>query len=374
MASRRVVHRLANASLCVAALLAWPSSRVYAQADSGATVERLADGVYAIIHRDAFQLWPKGITLAPHSNTGVIVGDDGVLVVDATYLPSRARADIALIRQITSKPVRYLVNTHWHSDHTNGNGAYVEAFPRIAILSARANRQFTDINQEGRRSAARSTASFSLNVIGQLEVMLQGGRDSAGRQLSTLERGSLAANIAERRNVLLELGALVNAPPSVVFDDAMTVYLGRKRVDLVNRGRGNTPADVTVYLPDDRVLFAGDLVVMPVPYAFGTNPVPWIGALRAIESTSIEFLVPGHGPVQRDLAYVRQVRELFEAATARVEALVRRNEYDAKKVSLDDFRSRFVKPGDATAAAYWEELVRGKLLEDVAACVQGSRC
>ena len=81
--------------------------------DYGARMERVADGVYAIIHDDATDEWP-------HGNTGVVVTDRGVLVIDATYLPSRARADIALIRSVTNQPVRYLVYTHWHFDHNNG--------------------------------------------------------------------------------------------------------------------------------------------------------------------------------------------------------------------------------------------------------------
>lgn len=346
-----------------------------AQSDPGARVERLADGVYAIIHRDATTDWPSGVTEWPHSNTGVIIGDDGVLVVDATYLPSRARADIALIRQLTDKPVRYLVNTHWHGDHTHGNGAYAAAFPGLVILGARANRQFIDVNLERRRSYGRSSDASGLTAIARLDSILRVGTDSTGTRLSAAARTALSANIAERRNELAELASLTLTPPTAVFDEGMTVFLGTRQVDLINRGRGNSPADVTVYLPREQVLFTGDLVVMPVPYAFGTNPGPWIAALRALESTPIASLVPGHGPVQRDHGYVRLVRELFEAAANRVEVVARANGTlaDARKVSLEDFRPRFVKPGDATAAAYWDALGPG-LIEDLWACVRGSRC
>src|SRR5512132_1833989 len=103
-------------------LLAGLAGTASAQArDSTARMERIADGVYAILHDDATDQWP-------HGNTGVIVGKDAVLVVDACYLPSRARADIALIRSVTNKPVRYLVYTHWHFDHNNGASAYVDAY------------------------------------------------------------------------------------------------------------------------------------------------------------------------------------------------------------------------------------------------------
>src|SRR4029453_3733030 len=93
----------------------------------GARMERVADGVYVIIHDNATDEWP-------HGNTGVIVGQDAVAVIDATYLPSRARADIALIRRVTPKPVRYLIYTHWHFDHNNGGIAYRGGFPELALL------------------------------------------------------------------------------------------------------------------------------------------------------------------------------------------------------------------------------------------------
>jgi hypothetical protein len=90
-------------------------------------VTRLAEGVYAIRHPDAPDTFPQG-------NTTVVIGEREVLVVDSCYLPSSAREDIAQIRQWTKKPVRYLVNTHWHFDHTMGNAAYVDAFPSLAIV------------------------------------------------------------------------------------------------------------------------------------------------------------------------------------------------------------------------------------------------
>ncbi|MCI0352946.1 MAG: MBL fold metallo-hydrolase, partial [Acidobacteriales bacterium] len=90
------------------------------RADSSSTKQRtvtqLAEGIYEIRHPDAPDQFPQ-------SNTTVIIGDRDVLVVDSCYLPSAAREDIAQIKKWTSKPLRYLVNNHWHFDHTMGNRA-----------------------------------------------------------------------------------------------------------------------------------------------------------------------------------------------------------------------------------------------------------
>jgi hypothetical protein len=92
------------------------------------TVTKLADGVYAIRHKDAPDAFP-------HGNTTVIIGEREVLVVDSCYLPSSAAEDIAQIREWTTKRVRFLLNTHWHYDHTMGNAAYRDAFPGLIVIA-----------------------------------------------------------------------------------------------------------------------------------------------------------------------------------------------------------------------------------------------
>ena len=91
------------------------------------TVTRVADGVYVIRHPEAPDQFPQG-------NTTVIIGEQYVLVVDSGYLPSTAREDMAQIRQWTDRPIRYLVNTHWHNDHVSGNHAFEEAWPAAVWL------------------------------------------------------------------------------------------------------------------------------------------------------------------------------------------------------------------------------------------------
>ncbi len=123
---------------CLIPLLILLIAPALALADSSSVKERtttkIADGIYVIRHQDA----PNGF---PQGNTTVIIGDREVLVVDSCYLPSSAREDIAQIRQWTDKPVRYLLNTHWHADHSRGNGTYANAFPSISIISQTATRE-----------------------------------------------------------------------------------------------------------------------------------------------------------------------------------------------------------------------------------------
>jgi glyoxylase-like metal-dependent hydrolase (beta-lactamase superfamily II) len=161
--------------------LAAPSAAAQAR-DDGARIERVADGVYAIIHENASDEWP-------HGNTGVIVGEDGVFVVDAAYLPSRARGDIALIRSVTDKPVRYLAITHWHFDHNNGTVAYRDAFPGLTVGSERQSAGWIDLNATYWAKMSTAPASARRASLAQLEKRLAAGADSSGTAFTARVKG-----------------------------------------------------------------------------------------------------------------------------------------------------------------------------------------
>ena len=156
--------------------------------DTGARIERVTDGVYAIIHENATEEWP-------HGNTGVVVGPEDVLVVDAAYLPSRAKADVALIRSVTTKPVRWLVMSHWHFDHNNGNSAYREAYPGVTIVSERDTRGWIELNSTWWSRMTTAPGSAKRVALDKLEEQLRTGTDSSGRRLSAEERKALQENV-----------------------------------------------------------------------------------------------------------------------------------------------------------------------------------
>jgi glyoxylase-like metal-dependent hydrolase (beta-lactamase superfamily II) len=278
--------------------------------DETARMQQLAQGVFVIIHDDATDEWP-------HGNSGVVIGDDAVLVVDSGYLPSRAKADIALIRQITDRPVRYLAITHWHFDHNNGTVAYKEAYPAITVVSERATARFIDLNGTWWSRMNTASGSDKRKSLADKEAELAAAKDPAAtRALETIVR--------QRRGELEELAMLRVVTPDLLFEEQLSLDLGGRRVELRDWGRANSPHDVTVYLPDERILFTGDILVQsPLPYSGASWPVPWIEVLRGLEAMPVAAVVPGHGPVQKDHAYTRQVRELLERVTARVESLAR---------------------------------------------------
>ena len=138
------------------------------------------------------------------------------------------------------------------------------------------------------------------------------------------QKAATATFVRQRKNELEELASLKVVPPNLVFDGELTLRLGARRIVLHDWGKANSPHDVTAYLPDDRLLFTGDILVQdPFPYVGGSWPVQWIEVLRQVEAMPLGTIVPGHGPVMHDFTYMRQVRALLEAATSRVTAMAR---------------------------------------------------
>ena len=306
--------------LACVAIAAHSATAQSAPRDS-ARVERLAAGVYAIIHPDATPNWP-------HSNTGVIVGTEAVAVIDATYLPSRAAADIALIRTLTSLPVRYLVNTHWHYDHNFGNATYAAAFPGLTIVAHTETERIMRVNMARYARVASSAA-----------------------ESAPIEKA--------------ELSHFTPTLPNLTFESSVTLHLGGRDVEVSHWGRANTPGDAVAWLPAERVLFTGDIVVSPVPYAWGSSPVPWTDVLRRIEGTPALFVVPGHGEVQRDMQYVAQVRELIEFVVTEVRRLAaegKTKEESRAAIDLARFRDRFVG-GDPARKAVWDDSIAAALVD-----------
>src|ERR1022692_2828925 len=137
-------------------------------------VTKLADGVYAIQHKDLNDGNSSG-------NTTVIIGDREVFVVDSCYRPSSAAEDIAQIRQWTNKPVGFLLNTHFHNDHNNGNKTYLDAFPSLAIIAQEETKKDMDLIQPGNIERAPKDVEAFLAAFKQ-------GKGTDGHTLSEDEK------------------------------------------------------------------------------------------------------------------------------------------------------------------------------------------
>ena len=186
-------------------------------------------------------------------NSGVIVGDDAVMVIDATATPAMAKALIERIRSVTDKPIKYVLLTHYHAVRVMG----ASAFGAQEII---ASRDTYDLIEE------RGQQDFESEV----------------QRFPRLFR------------------AVETVPgltwPTIAFEGSMTVWLGKRRVEIMQLGRGHTKGDTVAWLPDERVLFSGDLVEYgATPYTGDAYLTDWPATLERVRALDPEKLVPGRG-------------------------------------------------------------------------------
>jgi len=336
---------------CVSARHEAADSRRIPEAAPGTRVVEIAPGVHLLQHPDATEDWPQG-------NTIVIEGDKGLFVVDSAYLPSTARSDLRLIRKLSRKPVRYLLNTHWHYDHNLGNAVYAEAWPAAEIIAQAETRRIMDANVAGYPARVIAPGAEPVKTLATLREQLATGKTAGGKPLSDAEREALRRNIAARENEMTELSGWTYARPTMTFDQLLTIDIGHREVSVRHMLRGNTPGDAFVYLQQEKILITGDLLVAPVPFAFNCYPAEWIRTLHALADLDAKVIIPGHGPAQNDATYLRQVTSLLQAVVSRVKEATGRGlrlEETRKLVTLDDFRKQFA--GD--------DPVKGELFDEV---------
>ncbi len=294
---------------------------------------RVADGIYAFItpeERSGFQA----------GNSIAIVGDDGVLIVDSGNLPVMTRRQIAEVRKLTDKPVRYLVNTHWHPDHTLGNAEYRAAFPNIVIVSTAATR----MNMVARMPVYFDQMRSFAPTDTLMRKMLAEGKTPKGTPLSEAQRVMWKLNVDDYAEFFPEVMKGRLEAPNLVFDDSLTIMLGARAVKIVHPGRGNTAGDAYIYVPDAKTVMTGDLLTMPAPFAFGSFLGDWVKDLDQVKSLNATSIVPGHGMVQHDYQYLDLVRELLVYTREKVHDAVLQGlslEETRKRVDLTEFRNRF---------------------------------
>ena len=302
-------------------------------------IVKLADGVYGFVWRDASQDPIQG-------NALFIINDRDVVVVDTGLLPSTARVMAAELRTLTPKPVRYVVNTHWHDDHHGGNAVYRELWPDVQIVGHRETR--ADIIEKTYRARPKSLLDM-LAAADQYEHWAATGKDDQGKPLEERRRRRAGEIAALSRAILPELTTIVDMPPDVTFDDRLVLYRGERTIEIRWLGLGNTRGDTVVVLPRERIAASGDLLVHPIPFMFGSYHEAWVKTLDAVDTLPVDVLFPGHGPVLRDRTYLRQVRGLLQALVDRVKTAVAAGatlEETQQQVTLQDWKAAFA--GDDT--------------------------
>jgi cyclase len=315
-----------------------PDSARRPHADLGFDVKRVAPGVYAVIRRN-----PPGFLF--DCNSGLVIGRDGVLVIDAQFTTKSANEVIAALKKITKKAVRYVVNTHSHDDHISGNQAYRAAFPGVKFVAhAETARDMTSGYLERRKQLAaaipQATSAF--------RAALSTNRGSDGAPLAPDQWVRLENDVALGEQYAAEAPAFRLVTPDVTLTDSLTLSLGDREVIVRFLGRAHSAGDVVLQLRRPDVVFSGDLVVWPVPLAGTTSfPLEYAETLEHLKALPHGILVPGHGPVMTGDAYLDLMIGLMSAIRDQTRAAVARGDsLGALRQGLDLEKYRAAICGD----------------------------
>jgi glyoxylase-like metal-dependent hydrolase (beta-lactamase superfamily II) len=293
-------------------------------------------------------------------NSYAIVNDDDVFVFDANQSPSVAQGIIEAIREITPKPVRYVANSHWHYDHWLGNEAYVKAFPSVEIIASDDARR---IMQNVSTAYIRGLTGAMERANKQLHDELDRGTNAAGQPITPEKRNEILEKIGQQPAFVAELQSADLALPTLVYDHRLTLFRGAREFR-VTKFVGNTPGDTTLYLPAEKILFTGDLLVAPIPYAFNSYPLRWIESLKELDHLDAQMILPGHGDPQHDKKYLELVLSSMEFIVGQVQraaALGKSLEEIQKSVKIDA-ADQFTH-GDAHRTAELQAYFIGPLIE-----------
>jgi glyoxylase-like metal-dependent hydrolase (beta-lactamase superfamily II) len=278
-----------------------------AQAQSSAQpvlfdIQKVADHVYAALAR------PQPLL---NSNAVIFENANDLLVVDAHSKPSAAAALAAQTRrEVTDKPIRYIVNTHFHWDHTQGDPAYRHVAPHAEFIASETTRDL--LSQLGTIRANESVEQASASLDGYYHRL-----ESAKKPE---ERARLEQTIAEIKAYIAEMHGYTPVLPDITFDRTLVVHDKLHDLHLTFRGRGHTAGDVVVFCPQSKVIATGDLLHGWFPYIADGYPREWPATLASLREFPFEVVVGGHGRVQHGLkrlgqmsAYIAEVTEAVDA-------------------------------------------------------------
>ena len=235
--------------------------------------EKVAEGVYYAT--------PTGSMAVP-CNSPVIVNDDEVLVVDPGITPAVARALVEDIRTITSKPVRFVVDSHYHYDHANGNSAFG---PEVTIIGHENTRTHLLSNV-----LQQTTYRIAIDPIPD---RIAGWRKQAASEADPQQRATLERQAAVQQLHLEQEKEVRAVPPSLTFQSEMTLHRGGREIRFLYLGRGHTDTDIVLYLPKERIVIVGDSLIT---YSVDAFVDEWPEQLEKLAALDFDLILPDTAP------------------------------------------------------------------------------
>jgi len=272
-------------------------------------------------------------TMTVGSNSPVIVTDDETLVIDSEITPAAARALVADLRAITSKPVRYVVDSHYHYDHAHGNQIFAPDAQVIGHDNTR-RRMLTNVLEQ----------YTYLSSVEPIPARVESLKQRIAQEADPQQKVALERQVANSLAYLEQVKETKVTPPNLTFDATMTLVRGGREIRLLYLGRGHTDTDVVVYLPRERIVCTGDLMESVVSYMGDSYPEDWIATLERLKGLDFETVMPGHGVVFKGKAKIEAFQNYLRDVNTQVAALRKQGlsaDAAAQKVDVTAYRNDF---------------------------------
>jgi glyoxylase-like metal-dependent hydrolase (beta-lactamase superfamily II) len=293
-------------------------------------------------------------------NSLIVAADDFVIIVDAQENPDDVQQIIQFANTQIGKPVRYLINTHWHSDHTQGNTLYKEFYgDELTIIG----------HQTHTEDIENRAAAYVRDRVESLKQQLPAARDQLesgikldGSKFTPEELELQTVRVQEAETWVLENDGFQFTLPTLVIDDVYSVKAGNESFDIYPM-RGHTRGDLVVHFPHLQLIATGDLVDA-MPYTGHGFPGEWVNSLGAIKGFDATTYLPGHGPALTDDVLVDNLLIYFRSLTDQVKLLLDAGKStDQIKADIDLSQSRSLLAGDDEAALRFFDRVQAEAID-----------
>lgn len=262
------------------------------------TIEKLADGVYAAIHKTG------GYAIC---NAGIVDLGDETLVFDCFISPRAARDLKKIAEELTGNSVRYLVNSHYHNDHIRGN----QVFTGARIIATQLTKELIEKNEPEELEWEKQVVD---KRIESTQHKLSEETDPHNIEEHKMWLGYYKA-------IKESFGEYKTTLPDFLIQDSLRLKGNKREVLMLSKGKGHTESDMIMWLPKERILFTGDLLFVENHPWLGDGFISeWIDYLKYLKELSPQKIVPGHGPIgttkQVDLmiGYIDKVMKIVDKA------------------------------------------------------------
>ena len=264
------------------------------------TMTKVAEDIYL------FTTSPYG-DVGMSGNSVAILTKEGVVVFDTSATPQTASLILAEIRKLTPQPVKYVVNSHWHWDHWGGNQSFKAAYPDAQIITHEKTReQMMQVeprwNDEGLKTQLPAYIDSLQKKLRELQQ-----QNASAKEISDLQALVKADGDFYQQKISLE-----KTYPDKTFSQSLTLRPGGREINILH-ARAITIGDTYLFLPKERILITGDIMLNPVPFAIGgTYPGDWLKTLRSFASLKPALIIPGHGEPRADPRFLQGYISLLQ--------------------------------------------------------------